>query len=125
MAYDGVVKDFQAIRRMALPKRVPCVAISEEFDVRWHGRYSYEEFCQDGDKIFEVYRAAIEHFDYDWALVQIDDCFEFEPIGVGVKGEGSIVRGTCRRNLPGCWSVWSSQKWSEAASTYDWRGGRS
>jgi uroporphyrinogen-III decarboxylase len=79
-----------------MPRRMPCVAISEEFDVRWHGKYTYEEFCQDGDKIFEVYRAAIEHFDYDWALVQIDDCFEFEPIGVGVKGEGNIVRGTYR-----------------------------
>ena len=79
-----------------MPTRVPCVAISEEFDVRWHGRYTYEEFCQDGEKIFEVYRAAILHFGYDWALVQIDDCFEFEPIGVGVKGEGSIVRGTYR-----------------------------
>ncbi len=77
-----------------MPRRVPCVAISEEFDVQWHGKYTYEEFCQDGEKIVEVYKAAIERFDYDWALVQIDDCFEFEPIGVGVKGEGNIVRGT-------------------------------
>ncbi len=96
MAYEGAVRDFQAIRRGAMPQRIPCVAITEEFDVRWHGKYAYEDFCQDGEKIFEVYRAAIEHFDYDWALVQIDDCFEFEPIGVGVKGEGNIVRGTCR-----------------------------
>jgi uroporphyrinogen-III decarboxylase len=96
MAYNGVIEDFQAIRSKKMPGRIPCVAISEEFDVKWHGKYTYEEFCQDGEKIFEVYKAAIEHFDYDWALLQIDDCFEFEPIGVGVNGEENIVRGTYR-----------------------------
>jgi len=70
------------------------VACSEEFDVKWHGKYNYEEFCQDGEKIFNVYKAAIEKFDYDWAWCQIDDCFEFEPAGVGVKGEGNILRAT-------------------------------
>jgi uroporphyrinogen decarboxylase len=94
MAYNGVVEDCRSIRKRVMPTRVPVVAISEEFDVQWHGKYTYEEFCQDGEKIFEVYSAAIERFDYDWALVQIDDCFEFEPIGVGVKGEADIVRGT-------------------------------
>jgi MtaA/CmuA family methyltransferase len=94
MAYKGVVNDFQAIRNKTLPSRIPCTAASEEFDVKWYGKYCYEEFCQDGDKIFEVTKAAVEHFDYDWAWVQIDDCFEFEPIGVGVKGEENILRGT-------------------------------
>jgi uroporphyrinogen-III decarboxylase len=94
MAYTKAVDDFQSIRRSKLPTRIPCTCASEEFDVRWHGKYSYEEFCQDGDKIFEVYKAAIERFDYDWAWVQIDDCFEFEPIGVGVKGTGNILRAT-------------------------------
>ena len=92
--YQGVVEDFRKIRERKTPKRVPCVANSEEFDVKWHGQYTYEEFCQSGEKIFEVGKAAIEHFDYDWAWVQIDDCFEFEPIGVGVKGEGNILRAT-------------------------------
>jgi len=96
MAYPGAVDDFRAIREGRPPRRIPVVALSEEFDVRWHGRYSYEAFCQDGDKIFEVLRAAVEHFDYDWAWVQIDDCFEFEPLGVGVKGEGNILRATYR-----------------------------
>lgn len=94
MAYSGVLEDFQAIRELRKPKRLPCVANSEEFDVKWYGKYTYEEFCQDGDKIFEVYKAAIDEFDYDWAWVQIDDCFEFEPIGVKVKGEGNILRAT-------------------------------
>jgi [methyl-Co(III) methylamine-specific corrinoid protein]:coenzyme M methyltransferase len=94
MAYKGVIEDFQAIRRRKMPKRIPCTAASEEFDVKWFGKYTYEEFCQDGNKMVEVTRAAVEHFDYDWAWLQIDDCFEFEPIGVGVKGEGNILRAT-------------------------------
>jgi uroporphyrinogen decarboxylase len=94
MAYRGCVADFQAIREGKIPRRVPVVACSEEFDVKWHGHYTYEEFCQDAAKIVEVYRAAIDHFEYDWAWVQIDDCFEFEPIGVGVHGESNILRAT-------------------------------
>jgi uroporphyrinogen-III decarboxylase len=94
MAYQGVVEDFEAIRELKTPRRVPCVACSEEFDVRWHGAYTYEEFCQDGDKMFEVFKAAIEEFDYDWAWLQVDDCFEFEPAGVGCRGEGNILRAT-------------------------------
>jgi uroporphyrinogen-III decarboxylase len=95
MAYQGVIEDFQKIRENKTPQRVPVVALSEEFDVKWYGKYTYEVFCQDGDKMFEVIKASIEHFNYDWAWVQIDDCFEFEPLGVTVKGEGNILRATC------------------------------
>lgn len=94
MAYSGVLEDFQKIRELKKPGRIPCVACSEEFDVRWYGKYNYEEFCQDGEKIFEVYKAAIDEFGYDWAWVQIDDCYEFEPIGVAIKGEGNVLRAT-------------------------------
>lgn len=94
MAYPGVIDDFRAIRKLRTPKRIPCVALSEEFDVKWHGKYTYETFCQSGDKMAEVLGAAVEHFDYDWAWVQIDDCFEFEPIGVGVTGQDNILRAT-------------------------------
>jgi len=94
MAYKGVIEDFQKIRENKIPRRVPVVTGSEEFDVRWYGKYTYEEFCQDGDKMFEVMKAAVERFDYDWAWLQIDDCFEFEPAGVKVKGEGNILRAT-------------------------------
>ncbi len=79
---------------LGIPKRIPVFALSEEFDVKWYGKYSYEETCQDGDKMAETWIAAIERFDYDWAWVQIDDCFEFEPLGVGTKGEGNILRAT-------------------------------
>jgi uroporphyrinogen-III decarboxylase len=94
MAYQGVIEDFQRIRENKTPRRVPVVTASEEFDVKWHGKYNYEEFCQDGDKMFEVIKDSIEHFNYDWAWLQIDDCFEFEPVGVKVKGEGNILRAT-------------------------------
>jgi uroporphyrinogen decarboxylase len=95
MAYYGVLDDFQRIRELKKPRRIPCVACSEEFDVRWYGKYDYEEFCQDGDKIFEVCRASVDEFGYDWAWVQIDDCYELEPLGVAVKGEGNLLRATC------------------------------
>lgn len=94
MPYANAVADFRAIREGRMPSRVPVTACSEEFDVKWYGTYCYEEFCQDGDKIHEVYKAAIDRFDYDWAWVQIDDCFEFEPLGIEVKGEGDILRAT-------------------------------
>ena len=94
MAYDGVVEDVRRAIALEKPKRLPIFACSEEFDVKWHGKYTYEEVCQDGDKIAEVWIAAIEEFDYDWAWLQVDDCFEFEPLGVGTYGEGNILRAT-------------------------------
>ena len=38
--------------------------------------------------------ALSEEFDYDWAWVQADDCWEFEPLGVGCPGRGNILRAT-------------------------------
>jgi len=94
MAYDGVIDDVRRAIALERPKRMPVFACSEEFDVKWHGEYTYEEVCQDGDKIAEVWIAAVEEFDYDWAWLQVDDCFEFEPLGVGTHGEGNILRAT-------------------------------
>ncbi|HPO08877.1 MAG TPA: hypothetical protein PLZ55_09440, partial [bacterium] len=94
MAYDGVVQDVRDAIALKKPKRLPIFACSEEFDVKWHGRYTYEEMCQSGEKIAQVWIAAIEAFDYDWAWIQIDDCFEFEPLGVKCHGEGNILRAT-------------------------------
>ena len=94
MAYDGVIKDVMVAIRLEKPKRLPVFACSEEFDVKWYGKYIYEELCQDGDKIAEVWIAAIEEFDYDWAWLQVDDCFEFEPLGISTHGEGDILRAT-------------------------------
>ena len=94
MPYDGVMNDIRTAIDLGQPARLPVLACSEEFDVHWYGKYSYEEVCQDGDKMAEVWIAAIEEFGYDWAWVQIDDCFEFEPLGVGCVGEGDILRAT-------------------------------
>ena len=52
---------------LGVPKRVPVFALSEEFDVKWYGKYTYEETCQDGDKMAETLIAATEQFNYDWA----------------------------------------------------------
>jgi MtaA/CmuA family methyltransferase len=38
---------------------------------------------------------AVERFDYDWAWLQVDDCIEFEPLGIEVKGGGDILPATC------------------------------
>jgi len=95
MAYDGVIDDVRRAIALEKPRRMPVFACSEECDVRWYGKYTYEEVCQDGDKMAEVWIAAIEEFDYDWAWLQVDDCFEFEPLGVGTRGEGNILRATC------------------------------
>jgi len=94
MAYDGVMDDVNRAVALEKPKRIPVFACSEEFDVKWYGKYPYEEVCQSGDKLAEVWSAAIDEFDYDWAWLQIDDCFEFEPLGVGTRGEGDILRAT-------------------------------
>ena len=94
MAYDGVLDDVRRAIALERPKRLPVFACSEEFDVKWHGKYDYEEVCRDGRKMAEVWIAAIEEFDYDWAWLQVDDCFEFEPLGVGARGEGNILRAT-------------------------------
>jgi uroporphyrinogen decarboxylase len=95
MAYKGLLEDVRRAIALKRPRRLPVFACSEEFDVKWHGQYTYEEVCQDGAKMAEVWIAAIEKFDYDWAWLQIDDCFEFEPLGVGTYGEGNILRATC------------------------------
>jgi MtaA/CmuA family methyltransferase len=94
MAYDGVIEDIKTAIRLEKPKRLPVFACSEEFDVKWYGKYTYEEVCQDGDKMAEVWSAAIKEFDYDWAWLQIDDCFEIEPLGVGCVGKDNILRAT-------------------------------
>ncbi|MGQ9671670.1 MAG: uroporphyrinogen decarboxylase family protein [Candidatus Aminicenantales bacterium] len=96
---EGVMEDIRTCIQLGIPKRIPVFALSEEFDVKWHGRYPYEEVCQDGDKMAEVWIAATEEFDYDWVWLQVDDCFEFEPLGVGCYGHGNILRAT-RDYLP-------------------------
>ncbi len=104
MAYRGLLDDVRRAVALERPRRLPVFACSEEFDVKWYGRYCYEEVCQDGRKMAEVWAAAIEEFDYDWAWLQVDDCFELEPLGVVTHGEGNILRAT-RGYLPATWQT--------------------
>ncbi len=55
----------------------------------------YERYSRDAALMARVQSAAIRRFDYDWAWLQVDDCIEFEPLGVGVKGAGNILPATC------------------------------
>ncbi|NCO42970.1 MAG: hypothetical protein COZ06_12020 [Armatimonadetes bacterium CG_4_10_14_3_um_filter_66_18] len=95
MAYDGCMADIRTLCNLGVPSRVPVFAISEEADVRWYDRGTYNEIVSDPAKLADCWIAAVEEFDYDWSCLQIDDCLEFEPLGVGCKGEGSILRATC------------------------------
>ena len=83
MAYRGAIDDVRTIAQLGVPSRVPVFALSEEFDVRWYGRGTYEEIVLDAEKLAACTAAAIREFDYDWAWLQVDDCIEFEPLGVG------------------------------------------
>jgi hypothetical protein len=60
-----VIEDVRKAIELGRPARLPVFALSEEFDVKWYGRYEYEQVCQDGEKMAEVWGAAIEEFDYD------------------------------------------------------------
>ncbi len=94
MAYKGVLDDIRKCVNLQRPGRIPVFAESEEFDVRISG-ITYEEYCRDAEKMARVQIMAVEKFDYDWAWLQVDDCIEFEILGVGVKGQGNILRATC------------------------------
>ena len=93
MAYEGVLKDIQKCIQCGVPERLVLFALSEEFDVRIM-RSTYEDYCRDAAEIARVQTGAIEKFDYDWTWLQIDDCIEFEPLGVRTSGSENIVRGT-------------------------------
>ena len=93
MAYPGVLEDIQKCVDLQEPNRIPAFALSEEFDGRLAGMV-YEDYCQDADKIFECQKFVVEKYGYDWCWLQIDDCIEFEVLGIGCKGEGNILRAT-------------------------------
>lgn len=72
---------------------MPVFALSEEFDVRMAGAV-YEDYCQDALVMSQVQIASVRRFRYDWAWLQVDDCIEFEALGVGSVGSGNVVRAT-------------------------------
>lgn len=94
MAYKGVLDDMRRAICMERPFRMPALMCSEEFDVRMAGS-RYDRYNSDAQEMVRVQREAIDRFDYDWAWLQVDDCMEFEVLGVGVQGGGDILPATC------------------------------
>lgn len=94
MAYQGVLDDLETAVNLGVPERMPVFLCSEEMDVRVCGS-RYDRYNRDAREMARVQIEAVERFDYDWAWLQVDDCIEFEPLGVVVKGEGDILPATC------------------------------
>jgi uroporphyrinogen decarboxylase len=94
MAYDGVIEDIRKCANLTRPGQIPVFGLSEEFDVKWYGA-TYADYCQDARVMAECQIAAVQEFDYDWAWLQVDDCIEFEPLGVGTRWDTNILRATC------------------------------
>ena len=94
MAYSGVMDDIQKCISLQRPSRMPVFATSEEFDVRNAG-VIYNDYNRNAELMAKVQIEAIKRFDYDWAWLQVDDCIEFEVLGVGVTGSGDILPATC------------------------------
>jgi uroporphyrinogen decarboxylase len=94
MAYQGVLDDLHRAIRMERPVRMPVLMCSEEADVRLAGS-RYDLYNSDAREMVRVQREAIDRFDYDWVWLQVDDCMEFEPLGVKVQGGGDILPATC------------------------------
>lgn len=94
MAYSGVLEDIKKSVSLQVPNRLPVFACSEEFDVHNAG-VLYNDYNRDAKLMAKVQIESIKKYDYDWAWLQVDDCIEFEVLGVGVKGEGDILPATC------------------------------
>lgn len=94
MAYSGVLGDIRKCVNLEAPGRVPVFACSEEFDVRMAG-LSYSVYNSDARAMARCQIDSVRRFDYDWAWLQVDDCIEFEVLGVGTKGGGDILPATC------------------------------
>lgn len=94
MAYSGCMDNVRTCVNGGVPKRLPVFLCSEEADVRV-SPYSYEQYATDARIMAEVAISAVKRFDYDWAWLQVDDCILVELLGVGVRGEGDILRATC------------------------------
>ena len=94
MAYSGVQKDVARAVSLERPERLPVFLCSEEMDVRIAGS-RYDRYNSDSRELVRVQAEAVERFDYDWAWLQVDDCLEFEPLGVETRGGGDILPATC------------------------------
>ena len=94
MAYQGVMDDIRRAVALEKPEQLPVFICSEEMDVRVCGS-RYDRYNSNAREMARVQIEAVERFDYDWAWLQVDDCLEFETLGVGTRGEGDILPATC------------------------------
>ena len=99
MPYSEVIEDFKKISNGQMPSQVPLFAISQEFDVAHYG-ITYSEYLADADTMFRVQAKAIHDFDYDWALFQLHDCLEFEPLGLDIHLAGDNILPGIGSSLP-------------------------
>jgi len=95
MPYATVLDDIRTCVNLGMPSRLPVMALTEEFDVGQAGM-TYEEYAASADSVARVHIHGVETFDYDWACIYIDDCIEFEPLGVETVGSGNIPRSVAR-----------------------------
>lgn len=86
MAYPGVLNDIRACIELRRPARVPIFALGEEFDMLWNG-LSCRQLRTDVEATVRGMVRAVEHFDYDWAMVFPDDYIEFEPLGLTMHSD--------------------------------------
>ena len=94
MAYSGVLGDIKKCVKLLQPNRVPIFACSEEFDVRM-AKELYCDYNSNSKIMAKCQIEAIKKYDYDWSWLQVDDCIEFEVLGVGSRGSGNILPATC------------------------------
>jgi MtaA/CmuA family methyltransferase len=90
-----VLADVERCVALGVPERLPVFALTEEFDVGQAG-LTYEEYAASPDAVTRVHIRGVETFDYDWACIYIDDCIEFEPLGVETVGCGNIPRSASK-----------------------------
>ncbi|MCK5801927.1 MAG: hypothetical protein KAI66_03805 [Lentisphaeria bacterium] len=81
MAYQDVMDDIRACVEGRRPTRLPVFALGLELDMLWQGRTCHES-RMDVEKSVTGILHAVDHFDYDWAMVFPDDYIEFEPLGL-------------------------------------------
>jgi uroporphyrinogen decarboxylase len=91
MPHNTVLDDIRTCVNLGAPSRLPVMALTEEFDVAQAGM-TYEEYAASAANVARVHIHGVEVFDYDWACIYVDDCIEFEPLGVETIGSGNIPR---------------------------------
>ncbi len=85
--------DVKACIRREVPEELPVFALSQEFDAAYCG-LTYEQYIADAETIVDCQERVVKDFGWDWSWLHLDDCIEFEPLGVGVKAGENVVPAT-------------------------------